>query len=268
MKDYLVGVDIGTQGTKGVLYDLRGTCLSQAFRKSRLYQPAAGMVEEDPEYQLQTVCQVIKACVKEAGVSSGSVAGIGIDGQMAGVIGVGKEGKAVTPYDSWLDTRCGPYIKTMQRLGGDSVLNKTGNAPSFNHGPKKLWWKNEHPKIYRQIAAFVQPSGYAVMRLCGLDASKAFIDRTYLHFSGFADNRKNKWDATLCKIFDMDPAKLPAIVEPEHIVGELTASMAKRCGLKAHVPVVIIVIKPVLLDPIVPGRGDEIRMFTNGLFSF
>ena len=235
---YLIGVDIGTQGTKAALFDLGGECLSHAFVTSNLYQPATGVVEEDPKYQVKTVCQTIKECVKNAKVSSSSIAAIGIDGQMAGIIGIGKDGGNVTPYDSWLDTRCTPYIQTMESLAGREVLNKTGNSPSFNHGPKKLWWKNQHPKVYKKIAAFVQPGGYAAMRLCGLDSSTAFIDRTYLHFSGFADNRKNKWDLNLCETFKLDPRKLPAIVEPEHIIGGLTSSMAQKCGLKAGVAVI------------------------------
>ena len=65
---HLLGIDIGTQGTKAVLFDRQGRALASAFRKSRLHQPAAGVVEEDPEYQFKTVCQCIKSCVTEAGI--------------------------------------------------------------------------------------------------------------------------------------------------------------------------------------------------------
>jgi xylulokinase len=76
------------------------------------------------------------------------------------------------------------------------------------------------------------------MRLCGLDGSQAFIDTTYLHFSGFADNRNATWDSSLCTTFGLDPSKLPAIVKPHHVMGELTGATARRCGLKSGVPVV------------------------------
>ena len=109
---------------------------------------------------------------------------------MAGILGVGPDGRHVTPYDSWLDTRCAPYIAMMRDRAGAEVIRKTGGPPSFNHGPKILWWKHERPEVFAEIAAFVQPGSYAVMRLCGLDASRAFVDKSYLHFSGFADNRQ------------------------------------------------------------------------------
>jgi len=236
--DCLIGVDIGTQGTKAALFTAQGECLSEAFQPSQLYQPAPGVVEENPETQVQSVCNTIKECLAKADIDSDRIAGIGIDGQMAGIIGVGEDGRHITPYDSWLDTRCAPYIKRMQQEAGDEVLRKAGAPPSFNHGPKILWWKHEHPATFASIRAFVQPGGYAAMRLCGLDAASAFIDKTYLHFSGFADNQKNRWDRELCRQFGVDEAKLPIIIDAHQIVGKALPSMALQCGLKAGTPVV------------------------------
>jgi xylulokinase len=196
------------------------------------------VVEEDPEFQVTTVCQTIRACVVQARIDPKSVAGIAIGGQMAGILGIGQDGRHLTPYDSWLDTRCAPYIARMNRSAGEEIVMKTGGPVSFNHGPRILWWMHERPKNFRAIRAFVQPAGYAAMRLCGLTAREAFIDKTYLHFSGFADNQKGCWDAALCARFSLDPARLPRIVNSHEVVGEVIGSMARRCGLRAPVPVV------------------------------
>jgi xylulokinase len=161
------------------------------------------------------------------------VRALSIDGQMAGIIGVGTDGKHVTPYDSWLDTRCAPWIECMQREAGAEIVRKAGGPPSFNHGPKVLWWKHERPDTFRRIRSFVQPGGYAVMRLCGMDASQAFIDRSYLHFSGFADARAGSWDPGLCGKFGVDPAVLPRVVQSHEQIGELSADMARACGIPA-----------------------------------
>ncbi len=239
--DRLIGIDIGTQGTKTALFDAGGACLAQAFRKSDLHRPEAGVVEEDPEAQLASVCETIRECIEAVGAPGGaataSVAGIGIDGQMAGILGVGRDGRAVTPYDSWLDTRCAPYIARMQEEAGAEIVEKTGGPPSFNHGPKILWWMHERPEVFRAIRAFVQPAGYAAMRLCGLDGAQAFLDTSYLHFSGFADSRRAAWDPDLCRRFALEPGKLPRIVEPHRVIGTLSPAMADRCGLAAGTPV-------------------------------
>ena len=234
----LLGIDIGTQGTKAVLFDTTGQALASAFRKSCLNRPAQDVVEEDPEFQFEAVCACIRSCLEESGGEPERIAAVGIDGQMAGVIGIGPDGRHVTPYDSWLDTRCAPYIATMKERAGAEVIGKTGGPPSFNHGPKVLWWKHERPEVFARIASFVQPGGYAAMRLCGMDAAQAFIDRSYLHFSGFADNRRGCWDTALCEAFAVPMEKLPRIVESHAIVGEVTAASAARCGLAAGTLVV------------------------------
>ncbi len=236
--DHLLGIDVGTQGTKAVLVDLHGRVHGTALCKSRLQRPAPGAVEEDPEYQFQTVCRSIRACLAAAKIDAARVAAVAVDGQMAGILGVGADGRHVTPYDSWLDTRCAAEITRMRREAGEEIIRKTGGPPSFNHGPKILWWKREHPEVYRRIAAFVQPGSYVAMRLCELPAADAFVDATYLHFSGLADNVGCRWDAGLCRSFGIAAAKLPRIVAPQAVIGRVSARQAARCRLKAGTPVV------------------------------
>ncbi len=241
-KHFLLGIDIGTQGVKGALFDEQGSCISEASQKSQLLHPEAGAVTEDSEYQYASVLQVIRSCVDAGREKLGDtlvsrVASIAIDGQMAGIIGVGKDGRAVTPYDSWLDTRCADYVDRMRREAGEEVLKKAGTAPSFNHGPKILWWMHEHPEVFKKVHAFVQPGGYAAARLCGLPGDQAFIDRSYLHFSGFADTQAGKWDAELCANFNLPMEKLPRIVDSIDQIGTLSSEAAKECGLPSGIPV-------------------------------
>ena len=66
-KSLFIGVDIGTQGVKAAVYDLQGRCVAEAFRKSDLKRPSPGAVEEDPEFQLASVCQAVRECVEQAG---------------------------------------------------------------------------------------------------------------------------------------------------------------------------------------------------------
>jgi xylulokinase len=232
-----IGVDIGTQGVKAAAYDQEGRRVAEAFRKSDLHRPEPGVIEEDPERQVRSTCEAVSECVSQA-AGRGKPAGISVDGQMAGIIGVGDDGKNVTPYDSWLDTRCAPWIKVMQEEAGREIVRKSGGPPSFNHGPKILWWKHERPETFAKIRAFVQPGGYAAMRLCALEGAEAFIDPSYLHFSGFADARSRAWDPGLCGRFSIDPRILPRIVPSHEVIGSLAPAMAKECGLPSGLPVV------------------------------
>ena len=236
--DYVLGIDIGTQGTKAALFSEEGQCIAQAFQNSNLIKESDGTIEENPEEQFDAVCKTIKECIDKSKIDPSRIASLAIDGQMAGIIGIGKDGKNVTPFDSWLDSRCKNYIEKMQLESGEEVLEKSGHFPSINHGPKILWWKHEQPDKFKKIQSFVQPGGYAAMRLCGLSAADAYIDHTYLHFSGFANIKECKWDDDLCEKFNLEKEKLPKIVNPEEKVGSVISGMTSRTGLLEGTPVI------------------------------
>jgi xylulokinase len=237
MISYLLGIDIGTQGVKCSLFDQNGISYGSSFVPSNLIQPEPGITEEDADFQVESVCLAISKCINQSNVDTEKILALAIDGQMAGIIGIGEDGRAVTHYDSWLDTRCAPYIRQMEKTAGLEILKKTGNAPSYNHGPKILWWQHERPEVFKKIHKFVQPGAYAAMRLCGLSGNQAFIDNTYLHFSGFADNKNSSWDNNLLSLFNMEKNKLPCIVRPTEIIGHLTTIMARQCNLPKSIPV-------------------------------
>ena len=236
--DYLIGVDIGTQGTKTTLLDEGGRLVQEAFEASKLLHPEPQAVVQDPEEMLGSVIRTIGAVMESSSISPGAVAGVGVSGQMAGVMGVGADGMAATPYDSWLDTRCGKYRGPFLEFGEERVISLTGTPVTYAHGPKILWWKNEHPDAYKNICKFVQPSAYCVMRLCGMKGEDAFIDHTYIHFSGFADTQKRQWSGELLDGLGVGAAKMPRIVRPYDVVGRLAPEMAGRCGLAVGTPFV------------------------------
>jgi xylulokinase len=236
--NYLIGVDLGTQGTKTSLLDENSKIIADAFEPSRLIHPEVGAVEQDPEEMLCSVLSTIRSVVEQSGVDPKDVAGIGLDGQMAGIMAVDAEGMAATPYDSWLDVRCGKYREPFLAYGEEKVISITGTPVTYAHGPKKLWWKYEYPAVYKKIHSFVLPAAYCVMRMCGLKGEEAYTDYTYIHFSGFADTANKRWSTELLDALEMDSKKMPRIVRPYDIVGRLTTEMAAECGLLSGTPMV------------------------------
>lgn len=238
MKRCLLGIDIGTQGTKTSLFDLEGNSLASSFESSRLISPKPGVVEQDPEEMYQSVLNTIKKVLSEVGSSYVNVEAIGIDSQMSGIMGIDKDWNAATPYDSWLDTRCEKYIKQMKACAEDEIIKITGCPPTYHHGPKILWWKHERPDVYKNIAKFVIPAAFAAGRLAGLKAEDAYIDYTNIHFSGFADTDKMHWSDKLLAEFGIDKNKMPQIVEPWKIIGFLSKVEADKIGMKSGIPIV------------------------------
>ena len=238
LKGFLLGVDIGTQGTKASLIALDKGIVSEAFTPSKLIRLPQNAVQEDPEDIYYSVLKTIKEAVLKAGIDPYRIHSIGIDGQMAGILGIDYNWNAITYYDSWLDTRCGKYIEEIKEKADEAVTSITGCPVTYAHGPKILWWKNEQPGVYKKIDKFIVPSCYVAGRLTGLKAENAFIDYTHLHFSGFADVEKQKWSEELLYAFNVDRGKMPQIVEPWKVIGKLTQNAANECGLISGTPVV------------------------------
>jgi xylulokinase len=230
-KKYVIGVDLGTSGTKAALYQVDGKLISDASVEVPLFHPKPGVVEQDNEDFYASAAQTVLKCMQSSGVDPRKVAAIAFDSQMAGVGLIDEDFKPVARFDSWLDMRCQPYIEWMDREAGDRVTQLTGCPPTCDHGPKMLWWKNEQPDQYRRTAKFIMPGTYVAGKLAGLKADQAFIDHTYIHFSGFSDAKKGDWSQELCDRFGLDIGKLPKVVDPCDTVGEVSEATAPGFGL-------------------------------------
>jgi len=237
LKNLLLGIDIGTTGTKAALFDREGGLRSQAFEPSRLIQIGPGVVEQDLGEIYSETASAVRRCLSAGAVDPRNVAAISTDGQMAGICAIDEEWKPVTPYDSWLDTRCEPYVKKMMELAGDKIIRLSGGPASFNHGPKILWWKNERPETYGRIAKFVMPSVYVAGKMAALRSDDSWVDYTYLHFSCLSDLIKNRWSGELCDQLDVELAKLPKILNPWDRIGDLSEKEAKAFGLIPGIPI-------------------------------
>ncbi len=235
-KTYLVGVDLGTMGTKTGIFDSEGTLVAEAYEESRLYYPRPGWVEQQMDEIYGSAIRTIRTCIDASGIEPSQIAGIAFDGQMAGIGSVGAAWDSPTGYDSWLDTRCGPYIPRLKAHEGQ-IIALTGGPPTISHGAKILWWMHEQPDVFRRIAKFVQPGGYVAGRLAGLKGADAFVDRTYLHFSCFSDTLAGVWSDELLGLFEVDKDKLPRIVDPWEVIGHVTAEAAAASGLQAGTPI-------------------------------
>lgn len=230
-KQYLIGVDLGTSGTKTAIYRVDGSLVAEAFAEVELLYPKPGIVEQKTSDFYNSAAQTVKSCVENSGIDPKEVSGIAFDSQMAGVGSIDENYTPAARFDSWLDMRCQPFIKWMSDDAGEKITKLTGCPPTCNHGPKMLWWKNQEPETYRKINKFLMPAAYVAGRLAGLKSDQAFIDYTFIHFSGFSDAQSCTWSKELCDQFGLDIEKLPRIVEPWEIIGETTDENSKDFGL-------------------------------------
>lgn len=254
MAHTLIGVDIGTQGTKTTLFSEELEPLASSFIESRLISPAPGTTWQDPQEMFDSVVRGVREVMDQTGADPAGVAALGIDSQMAGIMGVDAAGEPSTVYDSWLDTRCAPQAQRMAQTAGEAVTRITGGPVTYTHGPKILWWKENHPEAYRNTCKFVLPHGYITGKLCGLRGEEYVFDHTGLQYSGFGDNLGKRWSPELLGAFSVAPEKMAAIVSPFQVLGGVQAPYAQAMGLRQGTPVVA-------------GAGDtSASIFGSGLF--
>lgn len=230
-KTYLIGVDLGTSSTKSALYSRGGRLIADATVEVPIYYPKPGIVEQENDDFYRTAAQTVKSCIVESGIDPRQVAAIAFDSQMAGIGTVDEDYNPATRFDSWLDMRCQPYIEYMDQNHGDQVTRLTGCPPTCDHGPKILWWKEEQPQAYQRIAKFLTPAAYVAGKMAGLKGEQAFMDYTFVHFSGFCDAKNGEWSRELTSAMGVSLEKLPRIVEPWHVVGEVGDGVALDFGL-------------------------------------
>jgi len=233
----LLGVDLGTTGTKAALYDTGAQLISEGRADVPLYNPHPGFVEQELGDFYQSAVVAIRQCMDSCRVDPSQVAGLAFDSQMAGIGTIDENFQPVTPFDSWLDSRCQTYIEQINHRCAGRVTALTGCPPTCNHGPKMLWWACERPADYARIAKFVTPSCYVAGRAVGLRTDEAFIDYTFLHFTAASDAVAGTWSEELCETLGIDRHRLPRIVAPWTVVGELRPEAAREFGLMPGTPV-------------------------------
>lgn len=229
-----VGCDLGTMGTKAAVVDMDGAILADAFEEVPLRYPRPGWVEQDLTEIERSAHRTVRVAVDRCGRRD--IAAVAFSSQMSGIGTIDASFEPATHYDSWLDTRCAPYIDRMAEHA-ERVTELSGCPPSYSHGPKILYWQRERPRDFGRIARFLPPSAFVAGRLAGLRAEAAYMDRTYLHFTNLADNGRGTWSEELMGAFAIDADKLPRIVDPLDIVGEVTPAGAAATGLPAGTPV-------------------------------
>jgi xylulokinase len=229
----LIGLDAGTSATKACAFTLQGRAVAEAAVRVEVSQPEPGFAEQPASDLIESALAALAGVATQVGADS--VAGIGLTGQMGGLILVDGSGAALSPHLSWLDGRAGPEIERAMSSDGERILELGGLAPYLV--PKAGWWRREHPTSYRQAAVMVEPAGYIALQLSGAGAEEAWIDRSSSGFTGLVDVREAKVAPELADFWAISPELVPRVVEAGRLVGGLSVAAARRTGLAQGLPI-------------------------------
>lgn len=244
MKDFVIGVDIGTQSTKALLTDARGRIVAQHAKSYRPDTPRPLWAEQWPDVWLDAVFESIAGCVANAakdaaGFSASAVRAVCIGGLYGGSgIPVDAHVRPLHPCLIWLDRRATAEVDHVRAtIDLERLFDVTGNGVDSYYGyTKMLWLRNHRPDIFRNTRMFLPPNAFVIHALTGEIA----VDRSSAgNIGGVYDLRNGCWSSEMLAALGIPATMMPQrLVASSDTVGGLTATAAERLGLRAGTPVI------------------------------
>ncbi len=233
---YILGVDIGTSGTKTVLFSEDGTPVASATYEYPLYTPQNGYAEQEPLDWWNASVNGIKDVITESKVSPDDIKGVGLSGQMHGLVMLDADNQPIRKSIIWCDQRTAKeVVEITDKVGADRMIEITANPAITGFTAAKIMWvKNNEPQNYEKCRHILLPKDYIRFMLTGEYATEV-SDASGMQL---LDIPNRCWSDEVLNKLGIDKSLLAKVYESPEITGTITKKAAELTGLKAGTPVV------------------------------
>lgn len=227
---YLIGTDIGTSGTKTVLFDELGNSIADALYEYEMAQPQNGWAEQDPADWWKAVCLSIRDVITKSGVKTAEIKGIGLSGQMHGLVMLDKNDEIIRPSIIWCDQRTSFECEQITSLiGADNLIKITANPALTGFTASKIMWvKNNEPDNFERCHKIMLPKDYIRYLLTGEFATEV-SDASGMQL---LDIPSRQWSSFVLDKLGIGIEKLGKVYESYEITGYINTSAAALTGLE------------------------------------
>ncbi|QHI72986.1 xylulokinase [Aminipila terrae] len=234
--EYLLGIDIGTSGTKTVLFDTDANTVSSKTCEYPLYQEQNGWAEQDPLDWWKATAEGIQYVITQSRVNPKDIKGIGLSGQMHGLVMLDSDGLPLRRSIIWCDQRTGKEVEDMNRLlTPEKLIDITANpALTGFTAAKILWVRKNEPEVYKQCAHILLPKDYIRYKLTG-DFATEVSDASGMQLM---DVSKRDWSDEVLDTLEINRGLLGKMYESPDITGQVHQGAAAETGLMAGTIVV------------------------------
>ncbi|MBP3886343.1 MAG: xylulokinase [Cellulosilyticum sp.] len=234
--EYLIGIDIGTSGTKTVLFDTEGNVVGSALKEYDIIQKKIGWAEQKPESWWKATKESLKEIIDTTKIDVTKIKGIGLSGQMHGLVLLDKEGQVIRDSIIWCDNRTTEEAKQIEEVvGRERLITITGNPAIAAFTLAKLMWvRNNEPDYYNKIDKVLLPKDYIRYKLTGSLMTEV-SDASGMQM---LDIRKRDWSEELLERLDINKDFLAKVVESHDITGYITEEVSREIGLSTTTAVV------------------------------
>ena len=238
MKQYLLGLDVGSSSVKASLVDIEtGEMAATAFfpeKEAPITAVKAGWAEQDPQMWWDNAKLSLQKIMNQTGAKGDDIKAIGISYQMHGLVCVDKNQQVLRPSIIWCDSRAVPYgEKAFRELGPDMCLDHLLNSPGNFTAAKLAWVKENEPELFDKIDKIMLPGDYIAMRLSG----EAQTTISGLSEGMMWDFKEKKPAKFLLDYYGFSETILPEIVPTFSIQSAVSKAAAEELGLKEGTPI-------------------------------
>jgi len=232
----VIGMDVGTSGTKAIAIDSAGEVQASALVEYPLHSPQPGWAEQDPADWKRAALDALSQLAKALGSRSGDVTGLGLTGQMHGSVFLDAGNRVLRPAILWCDQRtAGQCDAITEKVGAERLIQMVCNpALTGFTAPKILWLRDNEPETYEKVRKVLLPKDYIRYELTGEFATDVADASGTLLF----DVKNRKWHRELMSILEIDPDFMPPAFEGPEVTGKLSGAAASATGLPAGIPVI------------------------------
>jgi xylulokinase len=234
---YWLGLDIGTGGTRALLVDASGVvryAYTAAHAEMAMARPL--WAEQHPDDWWRAAQEAIQGVMKAANAPADSLRGIGLSGQMHGLVMLDESDRVIRPALIWCDQRSQQQVDSINaKVGRENVLDYTANPVLTGFTlPKLLWVRDEEPSHYERVRHILLPKDYVRFKLTGEYATEVS------DASGTAlfDVVHRQWSKQMAEKLGIDAGILPRVYESSEVTGAVSQQAAIATGLKPGIPVV------------------------------
>ena len=237
MKSYLLGLDVGTGGTRAVLVSKDGAIISSATREHQPFaSPHDGWAEQDPDDWWRAAAGAIRDCITKARLGGENVACIGLAGQMHGAVLLGDNNQVLRPAIIWCDQRTQEECDWLdQTVGRERLIQLTCNPALTNFTLTKLLWvRNHEPRVWQGFRSFLLPKDYIRFRLTGEHAT----DMADASGTLMLDVARRRWSSDIMARVGLPESCLPRVFESVEICARVSDDGARATGLRVGTPAI------------------------------
>jgi xylulokinase len=234
---YLLGIDVGTGGTRALIIDAHGRVFASATEEHEPFaSPQIGWAEQHPEDWWRATCVAVRKALAGAKLRSEEIACVGFSGQMHGAVMLDERGNVVRPALIWCDVRTEKQCADLTaRIGQERLIQLTCNPALANFTLTKLLWVRENePENWKRVRHVMLPKDYVRFRLTGERA----IDMADASGTLLLDVAHRRWSQEMLQAAEIDERLLPSLCESPDVCGKASSSGAAETGLHAGTAVV------------------------------